>query len=525
MNQIFDLDHPHEAGPFELTQLLGVKGAGLATMSAVLGLPVPPGFTISTAAVAELTNGRWPPSLAAELQLHVSHLEQATGKRLGDPSDPLLLSVRSGAVVSMPGMLDTVLEVGIDDIAVEGLAATTGDERFAYDCFRRFLASYGTHVSGVTGSRFARAVADLDPDPSVDDLKRACDELRRTIAETTGAAVPREAHHQLHTAIEAVARSWHSARAHSFRAQAGFLQDGATAVTVQVMVHGNRDEHSCAGVAFSRNPLTGEREPFGEILFRSQGSDVMSGTYDALGLTELERRLPDAYRELTSALERLEAHMRDLCEVELTVEQGKLWLLQSRVGERTPVAAVKAAVDMALQDGWHISKEEALARVSNHDVARLEKLATVPGSERSVAVPAGGTPASAGVATGIVCTTVDECIERANQGASVILVRPTTSPADVMGMRVAVGVLTTTGGPASHAAVVARAWNIPAVVGAGGITFDESAGLEVGGTSIAPGDVITIDGSSGEVFVGSPLAQAVLPPPELGVLLGWRDQA
>ncbi len=524
VTQIFDLDHPHEVPPEELTQLLGVKGAGLATMSAVLDLPVPAGFTITTAAVAELASGEWSAPFEAELHLHVAHLERSTGRRLGDPANPLLVSVRSGAVVSMPGMLDTVLDVGLDDISVEGLAATTGDERFAYDCFRRFLASYGTHVMGIDSSLFEHPLAELSREPSISDLVQLCERHQRTIAQATGSPVPREAHHQLHRAIEAVARSWHSPRAHSFRAHAGFLQEGATAVTVQAMVHGNRDERSCAGVAFSRNPLTGAAEPFGEIIFGAQGDDVMSGTTDALDLGALEERLPDTYRELVGALGRLEAHMRDLCEVEVTVEQGELWLLQSRVGERTPTAAVRMAVDMALQDGWKISKSEAVARVSSHDVARLEKLATVASTDLSLPVLTRGLPASAGVATGVVCTTVATCIERSNRGEAVILVRPTTSPADVMGMRVAAGVLTTSGGPASHAAVVARAWNIPTVVGAGEIVLDEDDGLKVRSTSIASGDVITIDGSSGEVFLGSPPARHVRPPAELETLLAWRDE-
>jgi pyruvate, orthophosphate dikinase len=481
MRRIYPLDHPHRLAPGELQRLLGGKGFGLYRMTSDLNLPVPPGFTITTDACKEYLHAGWPDGLEEEIRSHLDRLEALMGRRLGAATDPLLVSVRSGAATSMPGMMDTILNLGLTPVSVEGLARATGDPSFASDCHRRFSEMFRSTV-GVN-------------------------------------EVPDDPWQQLQLAVEAVFRSWNSERAVAYREHEGIDHELGTAVTVQAMVFGNRGEDSATGVMFTRNPATGSRSPYGDVLFGAQGEDVVAGTHQTLPLHDLDERLPDVGSQLRAFAEILEHHHADLCDIEFTIEGGKLWLLQVRVGKRSPEAAVRIAVDMAEDEQFPLTMAEAVERVQGH-------LRNLP--SQSVRPPTGtisltsGLAASPGVASGEIAITAEGAAQVAAAGRPVVLVRPETSPADVHGMTHAAAILTATGGLVSHAAVVARGWGIPAVVGAREVTFGE-AFIGVGDETLRVGETITIDGTTGEVFAGN-ISGKFETVPEALTLLKWAAE-
>ena len=477
---VFQFDAPPSGSPDELRLLLGGKGANLVVMARDLGLPVPPGFTITTEACRAALAGEWPVELYTEIRAAMSALEDRLGRGFGDASNPLLVSVRSGAPVSMPGMMDTVLNLGLNDQTAAGLARLTGDPDFAADCLRRFRESYTTVVGG---------------------------------------EVPDDGWQQLSSAIAAVFGSWNSDRARAYRAHEGIPNDLGTAVTVQAMVFGNRGPDSGTGVVFTRNPSTGEREMYGDVLFNAQGEDVVAGTHSTEPISALDTRLPAVAADLHRFADLLERHLRDVADIEFTIEDGRLWMLQARVGKRSPRAALRMAIDMASDEAFPLSQAEAVERVRAL-LADPPRLFT-----RSADAPAPiakGLPASPGVASGIIATSSEAAEQLADSGNAVVLVRPETSPEDVRGMAKSAGVLTASGGLASHAAVVARGWGIPAVVGATAVTISGDE-VRIGDHNVHAGDVLTIDGGTGEVFLGE-LAGKWEVAPEAETLLGWaRD--
>ncbi|RZT88458.1 pyruvate,orthophosphate dikinase [Pseudonocardia sediminis] len=538
---VFDFDHPHEPPARELADLLGGKGAGLAEMTSALGLPVPPGFTVSLPLCRAYREGGWPDGLDALLGTHRRTLEDRIGRRFGDPADPLLLAVRSGAPRSMPGMLDTVLNLGLNPETVAGLATVTGDAAFAWESYRRFLTMYATTVLGAPAEVLDGAPGGYGPADrrDADALRAEVDAIRRALT-GAGLTVPDDPATQLRDAVEAVFRSWDSPRARAYRAHEGISEDLGTAVNVQAMVFGHLDDSSGTGVVFTRDPSTGRAGPYGDFLPRAQGEDVVSGTAATMPIASMGAVLPDAYAELRGHLDRLEAHYRDLCDVEFTVERGRLWILQTRVGKRGAVAAVRAAVAMVADPAIALGHDEAVARVPAdvRDRARAEVLAAGRDAAGPAGVVATGLGASPGRATGAVVLSADAA---ADSDGDVVLVRPETSPEDVHGMSVAAGILTSTGGLVSHAAVVARGWGLPAVVGAASLTVGPDDVRDAGGTRLfGPGDVITIDGTTGAVWLGAGtpggdpgdgpggtaetdddvLARLL---PELAVLQGWAD--
>ncbi|HET9458162.1 MAG TPA: pyruvate, phosphate dikinase [Candidatus Limnocylindrales bacterium] len=465
----------------EARAVAGGKAAGLAAMAGRLGLPVPPAFAISTAACRSYLADGWPAGLDEEVRERIAGLEAAAGRQFGDPADPLLVSVRSGAPVSMPGMMDTILNLGLTETTTAGLAAATGSERFAGDCRARFEAQF------------------------------------RGVAEA--AVVPGDAWQQLRLAIEAVFRSWNSARAVAYRRREGVADDLGTAVTVQAMVFGNRGPTSATGVVFTRNPATGEASLYGDVLFDAQGEDVVAGTHRTEPVAVLDERLPEVAHQLREAADRLERHGRDLCDIEFTIEEGRLWLLQVRVGKRSPQAALRIAHDMAEDPSFPLSRREALDRVTG---LLANPPRTASGRSGFMLPLVTGLPASPGVASGEIATSPEAAVRAAEAGRDVVLVRSETSPDDVHGMARAVGVLTARGGLASHAAVVARGWGIPAVVGAVGLDV-RNGEVAVGGRVLREGDVISVDGGSGEVFEGAiPVSSDVVP--EARILLAWADE-
>ncbi len=529
---VFGFDHKHRRPPMEMKDLLGGKGANLAEMTSVLKLPVPPGFTISTDACRAYMHGGWPSGLDDEISTHVADLEAKMGRRLGDPRDPLLVSVRSGAKFSMPGMMDTVLNLGLNDRSVKGLAAGTNDERFAYDSYRRFISMYGRIVLGVEGERFEepleKAKAALgtsnDADLPAEVLKDLCEEYKAAVKEATGRAFPQDPMKQLRGAVEAVFKSWNGARAIAYRVRERISHDLGTAVNVQTMVFGNRDDNSGTGVGFTRNAATGENKPYGDFLVNAQGEDVVAGIRNTEDLDTLGHHFPEIHDELLEIFQRLERHYRDMCDTEFTIEQGKLWMLQTRIGKRTGVAALRMAVEMTQgtgkgKDRWKISKQEAIQRVS------AEHLDSVlhPQFASAGKVVAKGLAASPGAAVGRVYFSADDAEAAAHRGEKVILVRSETSPEDVHGMMVAEGILTSRGGLVSHAAVVARGWGTPAVVGAEAVRI-RGKSFTAGDAVVNEGDYISIDGSSGEVVLGEMKLTAAEPPQEFHTILGWADQ-
>ena len=528
MPLVYAFDHTHRRPPMELKDLLGGKGANLAEMTSVLGLPVPPGFTITTDACRSYLADGWPQGLDDAVAKAVQRVERAMGKTLGDPDDPLLVSVRSGAKFSMPGMMDTVLNLGLNDASVRGLATQTSDERFAYDSYRRFIAMYARIVLGVPGDDLDRMLEAAREKDGVDDdahisaaaLRRLCQRYVKVVEQHSGQPFPQDPTDQLRGAIEAVFRSWGGQRAVAYRRREGIPDDLGTAVNVQTMVFGNRDDRSGTGVGFTRNASTGEATPYGDFLLNAQGEDVVAGIRNTDDLDGLRRTFPEIHAELLRIFTKLERHYRDMCDTEFTIEQGKLWMLQTRVGKRTGAAALRMAVEMTTQKGWKITQAEALGRITADHLDQVLHPHFAAGNRQVIASGLGASP---GAAVGRVYFTADACVDAADRGEAVILVRNETSPEDVHGMQVAEGILTARGGLVSHAAVVARGWGIPAVVGAEGIKLDSDR-FTVGEVVVHEGDLISLDGTTGEVVLGGMDLTSTEPPVEFTTLLGWADR-
>ena len=511
-------------GGRELADLLGGKGAGLAEMGR-LGLPVPPGFTITTEACrAYLRVGSEPAELAAEIDAHLAVLEGTAGRGLGQPDDPLLVSVRSGARFSMPGMMETVLDIGLNDQSVQGLAVQVGDERFAFDSYRRLIQMFGRTVLGIDNDRFARLLAETkarsgstDSQVPVADLHELVAAFKQVILEETGRDFPQDPRTQLSMAIRAVFDSWNTERAALYRRREQISDDLGTAVNVMAMVFGNKGADSGTGVAFTRDPGSGQRGLYGDYLPDAQGEDVVSGTRNAFPISELERLDPASYQQLLHNADVLEHHYRDLCDIEFTIERGKLWMLQTRVGKRTPAAAFRIACQLV--DEGVIDLDEALRRVSGHDLTQLMFPQFHPQSESARLTT--GVNASPGAAVGAAVFDSATAAQRAEAGDAVILIRHETTPDDLAGIVAAVGILTTRGGKTAHAAVVARGMGKPCVCGAEQLVIDEDGHRLLAGTTvIEEGDQISIDGTSGAVYAGRvPMTQ----PPIVDYFNGVLD--
>jgi pyruvate, orthophosphate dikinase len=509
-------------------ELLGGKGIGLAEMTA-LGIPVPAGFTITTDACrATMVAGDVPEVLWPEVDEHVARLEEKTGKRFGDAGDPLLVSVRSGAAVSMPGMMDTILNLGLNDVAVEGLAAATGNPRFAYDSYRRLIQMYGEVVDGIDAHVFEaelqalkeRRGAKLDVELTADDLKELIATFVALYEREAGSTFPTDAREQLRRATRAVFDSWESPRAKVYRRTYDIPDDLGTAVNVVQMVFGNQGDTSGTGVCFTRDPSTGERRLYGEFLVNAQGEDVVAGIRTPEPIEHMRELLPDAYAELTSTLERLEEHYREMQDIEFTVEEGRLFLLQTRTGKRTAQAALRIAVEMT--DEGLVSREEAVARIDPGQLDQLLHPMIDPGAD--VDVVATGLNASPGAASGAIVLDADLAEQRGREGDDVLLVRWETTPDDIHGLIHARGVLTAHGGMTSHAAVVARGMGKPCVAGCEALTIDLKARtVRLGDVELREGDHLTIDGGTGRVIVG---AVPLVPPAideNFETILGWAD--
>ena len=527
MPYVYDFDHKHPRPPMELKDLLGGKGANLAEMTSVLDLPVPPGFTISTDACRDYMADGWPESLDAEVARARKRLERAMGKVIGDANDPLLVSVRSGAKFSMPGMMDTVLNLGLNDKSVEGLAAQTDDERFAFDSYRRFVAMYGRIVLELPGEEFdALFDAAKEKVGTTSDAKVPTDVLRdlvtsylELVERHTGQPFPQDPAAQLRGAIEAVFRSWNGPRAIAYRDRERIDHNLGTAVNVQAMVFGNRDDNSGTGVGFTRDPATGAKGAYGDFLVNAQGEDVVAGIRNTEPISELKKQFPKVHAELLKIFSRLEQHYQDMCDTEFTIERGKLWMLQTRVGKRTGAAALRMAVDMAGAKDLGISRAEALTRVTED---HLDAVLHPQFAGSDFTVWAKGLGASPGAAVGRIYFTADDAAAAAARGEKVVLVRSETSPEDVHGMLAAEGILTARGGLVSHAAVVARGWGKPAVVGAEVLKLSPHE-VTVGGITLKEGDWLSLDGAAGIVVAGQvPLTEAT-PPPAFATVLSWAD--
>ncbi|GAA0844411.1 hypothetical protein GCM10009525_61100 [Streptosporangium amethystogenes subsp. fukuiense] len=489
----------------ETTETLGGKAHGLLVLLR-LGLRVPAGFVVTTEACrAFLRDGRLPDGLDDELAAAVADLEAATGRRFGGSQAPLAVSVRSGAGVSMPGMMNTILNLGLTTGATAALAAETGDSRFALNSRLRFL------------SGFASAITDLEVSRGTGDEEARIEAVEDLIRRRCGRPIPDDATRQLELAVKAVFSSWDTPRARTYRELHDIPHDLGTAAIVQTMVFGNRDDHSGTGVAFSRDPNTGENVPFGEVLFGHQGEDVVSGRSLTRPLRELADREPAVWTGLLDALSRVEGHYRDACYVEFTFQAGELWILQVRPGRFVGGAAVRVATDLA--DERVIGRHEALLRISPRHLPHVR----TPRIAATADILARGIGACPGVAVGRVATTSDGAVRMAADGP-VILVRPETSPHDMRGLAVAAGIVTARGGPASHAAVVARAMGKPAVVGIGDLTVDVAgASVRAGGRTLGEGTLVTIDGTGGEVALGSPRTVTTTADVHLRRLLEWAD--
>ena len=526
MKRVYDF----EEGGKEMKALLGGKGAGLAEMTK-LGLRVPPGFTITTKTCIEFfkAGGRFPEGLWEEVLEHLKRLEEKTGKRFGDPENPLLVSVRSGAPISMPGMMDTVLNLGMNDEVVEGLAKLTGDPRFAYDAYRRFITMFSDVVMHLDRHKFEeifeeekrREGVKEDPELSVEGLKRVVERQKKLYEELTGSPFPQDPYEQLRLAIAAVFNSWNNPRAKKYREIEGIPDDMGTACNIQMMVFGNMGWDSGSGVMFTRNPSNGEKGLYGEVLFNAQGEDVVAGIRTPLSIEDLREVKPELYRELEEVAEKLERHYRDMQDVEFTIERGTLYILQTRTGKRTARAAIKIAVDM-VREGL-ITEKEAIMRVDPKQVELLLHKTVDPEAEKTVI--AKGLPASPGAAVGRVVFEPKEAEDWRAKGERVILVRPETTPEDIGGMVASEGILTSRGGMTSHAAIVARGIGKPAVVGCEAIDIDlEQEFFRAGDIVVRKGEVITIDGLTGEVILGEvPLVEPKIGG-ELETLLSWADK-
>jgi pyruvate,orthophosphate dikinase len=477
----YPLDHRFDLPRENVLALVGGKAANLGEMlGPELRLPVPPGFVLTTETCRAFLADGWPHGLDVELQARMEDVDVALDRGFGDASNPLLVSVRSGAPVSMPGMMDTILDLGLNDATERGLAAVTRDPAFAAECHERFRSMFHSIV---------------------------------------GVDAPSDPWRQLRLAIEAVFRSWNGDRARAYRTREGIPDDLGTGVVVQAMVFGNRGADSATGVAFTRNPATGAPELYGDVLFDAQGEDVVAGTHRTLPIAVLDERLPSVSAELRDVAGRLERHYADLCDIEFTIEEGRLWLLQVRVGKRSPQAALRIAVDMAEDPAFPLTRREAVERVAY----LLADPPTITTGRSSFLVPlVMGLGASPGVASGEIVTTAEAAQRAAEAGRTVVLVRAATSPDDVHGMSVAAGILTARGGLASHAAVVARGWGIPAVVGAAGLEVRDGE-IEIGGRAMRDGETITIDGGSGEVFEGE-IPGRTEPVSQARTLLAWAAE-
>jgi pyruvate,orthophosphate dikinase len=510
-------------------RLLGGKGAGLCTMTQ-LGLPVPPGFVITTEVCKRYSElgGKMPEGLVEDVQAAIHKLEGLTGKRFGDPTNPLLVSIRSGSMLSMPGMMDTILNLGLNEETLSGLAKLTNNERFALDAYRRFIQMFGKIVLGVDAKKFEEVFegkknevgAKADTDLTADHLGRVVNDFKKIVKKETGSDFPSDPWKQLELSISAVFRSWNNKRAIEYRNYYKIPHDLGTAVNVMTMVFGNMGEGSGTGVAFTRNPSTGARELYGEFLFNAQGEDVVAGIRTPLKIGELEKKQPQLHAQLLDIAAKLERNYREMQDVEFTVERGKLYMLQTRSGKRTAQAAVKIAVEMA-NEGL-ITKEEAITRVEPAQVEQLLHKHVDPSAK--VKVLAKGLNASPGAAVGKAVFDPERAKEMAKAGEKLILVRAETNPDDVGGIIVAQGVLTSRGGMTSHAAVVTRGLGKPAVVGCEGIKIDEEKGhFTAGDVVVKEGDLITINGTTGDVIVGqAPLVEPQMSG-ELLTLLSWCD--
>ena len=530
-------------GSAAMKELLGGKGANLAEMAS-LGLPVPPGFTITTEVCAHFyrNDRELPPDLESQAMAALHELGLSVGAGFGDPRNPLLVSVRSGAPASMPGMMDTILNLGLNDATVEGLAASTGDQRFAYDSYRRFIQMYSDVVLGLDHGVFEDILDHhknlnghaQDTDLKAGDWLAVIAGYKAAVQSETGAAFPQDTRAQLWGAIQAVFGSWMNARAITYRKLNDIPQHWGTAVNVQAMVFGNRGETSATGVAFTRDPSTGAHELYGEFLINAQGEDVVAGTRTPQNITEaariaagdskpsLEAAMPAVFGQFVKICDKLEKRYRDMQDIEFTIQDGQLWMLQTRNGKRTTKAALKIAVDMA--EAGVISKDEAVLRIDPAQLDQLLHPTIDPDAAKEIV--ATGLPASPGAATGEIAFNADAAEKLQAQGRDVLLVRVETSPEDIHGMFAAKGILTTRGGMTSHAAVVARGMGRPCVSGAGSLRIDYAAGIMIaGGQTFKAGDIITIDGSSGQVIKG----RVAMRQPELSgdfaKLMGWADGA
>ncbi|MCB2413772.1 pyruvate, phosphate dikinase [Demequina sp. TTPB684] len=523
---IYDLSE----GDASMRNLLGGKGAGVAEMARV-GVPVPDAFTVTTKACVETMKrgGEWPEGLGGEIDAALARLEERTGKRLGGRSNPLLVSVRSGAVHSMPGMMDTILNLGISDESVVAVAEESGNERFAWDCYRRFIQMYGEVVEGVPGHAYEDALSglkasrgvDQDTDLSAEDLKELVATFKEISSEHLGGDWTTDPHEQLHRAVNAVFKSWGNPRADVYRRANNISAELGTAVNVMQMVFGNRGDTSATGVCFTRNPSTGEKALYGEFLVNAQGEDVVAGIRTPRPLGEMKEVLPEAYEQLIATMHKMEQHYRDMQDMEFTIESGKLFLLQTRNGKRTAAAALKVASDLV--DEGLIDHETALMRIEPAQLDQLLHPAIDPHHGHKPI--AKGLPASPGAAVGEIVFDADTAAERGGKGDAVVLVRYETTPDDIHGVIVAQGILTAHGGMTSHAAVVARGMGKPCVAGAAGIKIDVAGKtLTIGERVLREGDVVTLDGTAGDVY-GEALD---LVPPQINEdfqrVVQWADE-
>jgi pyruvate,orthophosphate dikinase len=522
-------------GKADMKNLLGGKGANLAEMSGI-GIPVPAGFTITTEVCTYYYDHgkKYPATLEKEVLENVAKLEKAMGGKFGDASNPLLLSVRSGARVSMPGMMETVLNLGLNDEITQGIIAKTGNERFGWDSYRRFIQTYGDVVMGVAAEGreidpFEAAIDEIkhkrgiedDLDLSIDDLKLLVDMFKKIVKKRTGKNFPTDPLEQLWGGIGAVFGSWQAARAITYRRLNNIPASWGTAVNVQSMVYGNMGNDCATGVAFTRNPSTGQNKFYGEYLVNAQGEDVVAGVRTPEPVSKMKRKMPEAYKTLETIYKKLEKHYRDMQDIEFTVQQNKLWMLQTRNGKRTAAAAVKIAVDMVKEK--LITQKEAVMRVEPGQLDQLLHPTFDPKAEKNVL--AKGLPASPGAASGTVVFTAEDAEAAAAKGEKVILVRLETSPEDIGGMNAAQGILTARGGMTSHAAVVARGMGKCCVAGCGALSIDYQKDLfSIGKTTVKAGDWISIDGSTGEVMLGQVPTQEPKLSGDFGTLMSWADK-
>ncbi len=526
---VFNFGGKKAQGSAKLKNLLGGKGANLAEMTNI-GIPVPPGFTISAELCIDyLKKGRFPKSLVTEVKKSIRRVEKLTGKGFGDKENPLLFSVRSGARISMPGMMDTILNLGLNDITIRAMLKKTRDKRFVYDCYRRFIQMYSDIVLGIPRNKFEELIearkkakgVKYDIQLTGNDWQKIVEQFKKLVIKETNKKFPEDPEEQLWGAIGAVFKSWNNPRAKEYRRIYKIPEIWGTAVNIQTMVFGNMGKDSGTGVVFTRNPATGENKIYGEFLQNAQGEDVVAGIRTPKKIAELKQVLPSAYNKLVQILKKLEKHYRDLQDVEFTIEQGKLWILQTRAGKRTALASIKIAVDMALQK--LITRKEAVLRVTPEQLDQVLHPMIDP-TQKYKAI-ATGLPASPGAAVGKVVFDPDEAVEQAKNGVSVILVRLETSADDVHGMEAAQGFLTARGGMTSHAAVVARGMGKPCIVGCEEIAIDmEKKEFTARNITIKQGDVISIDGTEGKVIQG----EAKLIKPSMGkevtTLLKWADK-